>query len=70
MDDLLYKLRCKVEKRDIYMSSSYGRELQERLSHLPINAREPPHVFLGGKHLGDADTLFRLNEEGSLARIL
>ncbi|CAG9858570.1 unnamed protein product [Phyllotreta striolata] len=64
---ILRLLLIKFEERDVFMSSEYQAEIQERMrcDHVLV-----PQVFVDGVHIGDAETIERLNETGELRRIL
>nr|XP_023017638.1 glutaredoxin domain-containing cysteine-rich protein CG31559-like isoform X1 [Leptinotarsa decemlineata]XP_023017639.1 glutaredoxin domain-containing cysteine-rich protein CG31559-like isoform X1 [Leptinotarsa decemlineata]XP_023017640.1 glutaredoxin domain-containing cysteine-rich protein CG31559-like isoform X1 [Leptinotarsa decemlineata]XP_023017641.1 glutaredoxin domain-containing cysteine-rich protein CG31559-like isoform X1 [Leptinotarsa decemlineata] len=64
---ILRLLLVKFEERDVFMSSEYQAEIQERMRCDQILV---PQVFVDGVHVGDADTIERLNETGELRRIL
>ncbi|XP_019869565.1 glutaredoxin domain-containing cysteine-rich protein CG31559-like isoform X2 [Aethina tumida] len=64
---ILRTLLVKFEERDVFMSSEYQSEIQERMhcEHILV-----PQVFVDGQHVGDAETIERLNESGELRRIM
>ncbi|XP_056631235.1 glutaredoxin domain-containing cysteine-rich protein CG31559-like [Diorhabda sublineata] len=64
---ILRLLMVKFEERDVFMSSEYQAEIQERMR---CNQILVPQVFVDGVHIGDAETIERLNETGELRRIL
>ncbi|XP_072401490.1 glutaredoxin domain-containing cysteine-rich protein CG12206-like [Diabrotica undecimpunctata] len=64
---ILRLLLVKFEERDVFMSSEYQAEIQERMRCDQILV---PQVFVDGVHMGDAETIERLNETGELRRIL
>ncbi|XP_044734985.1 glutaredoxin domain-containing cysteine-rich protein CG31559-like [Chrysoperla carnea] len=57
----------KFEERDVFMSSEYQAEIRDRMQSEQILI---PQVFVDGQHIGDAETIDRLNESGELRRIL
>ncbi|CAH0560347.1 unnamed protein product [Brassicogethes aeneus] len=64
---ILRTLLVKFEERDVFMSAEFQAEIQERMhcDHILV-----PQVFVDGQHIGDAETIERLNESGELRRIL
>lgn len=64
---ILRLLMVKFEERDVFMSSEYQAEIQERMR---CNQILVPQVFVDGIHIGDVETIERLNETGELRRIL
>ncbi|GJQ77335.1 hypothetical protein Trydic_g20750 [Trypoxylus dichotomus] len=64
---ILRTLLIKYEERDVFMSSEYQTEIRDRMrcDHILV-----PQVFVDGQHIGDAETVERLNETGELRRIL
>lgn len=64
---ILRTLLVKYEERDVFMSSEYQAEIQERMQCKDILV---PQMFVDGQHIGDAETIERLNETGELRRIL
>jgi glutaredoxin domain-containing cysteine-rich protein 1 len=64
---ILRTLLVKFEERDVFMSNEYQNEIRERMrcEHILV-----PQVFVDGQHVGDAETIERLNETGELRRIL
>ncbi|KAJ8922721.1 hypothetical protein NQ315_007756 [Exocentrus adspersus] len=64
---ILRTLLVKYEERDVFMSSEYQAEIQERMQCKDILV---PQMFVDGQHIGDAEIIERLNESGELRRIL
>ncbi|EFA01871.1 glutaredoxin domain-containing cysteine-rich protein CG12206 [Tribolium castaneum] len=64
---ILRTLLIKFEERDVFMSTEYQNEIRERMRCDQILV---PQVFVDGQHVGDAETIERLNESGELRRIL
>lgn len=60
-------LRVPVDERDISMDSAYRKELKDALGG---KAMSLPRVFIKGKHVGGADEIKQMNEDGELARLL
>lgn len=57
----------KFEERDIAGSREVLAEIKDRMNSKQILV---PQVFVEGQHIGDAETIDRLNESGELRRIL
>ncbi|XP_044573293.1 glutaredoxin domain-containing cysteine-rich protein CG12206 isoform X2 [Drosophila ananassae] len=64
---ILRTLLIKFEERDVFMSVEYQQEMRERMHDETIRV---PQLFVEGQHLGDADTVERLNESGELRQLL
>ncbi|KAL0273325.1 UNVERIFIED_CONTAM: hypothetical protein PYX00_006018 [Menopon gallinae] len=64
---ILRTLMVKFEERDVFMSTEAQEEIRERMK---CDAILVPQVFVEGQHIGDAETIERLNESGELRRIL
>ncbi|KAH8291693.1 hypothetical protein KR018_006055 [Drosophila ironensis] len=64
---ILRTLLIKFEERDVFMSLEYQQEMRERMHDETIRV---PQLFVEGQHLGDADTVERLNESGELRQLL
>ncbi|XP_044747823.1 glutaredoxin domain-containing cysteine-rich protein CG31559-like [Coccinella septempunctata] len=64
---ILRTLLIKFEERDVFMSSECQQEIRERMRCDDILI---PQVFVDGQHIGDAETIEKLNESGELRRIL
>uniref|UniRef100_A0A1Y1LE31 Glutaredoxin domain-containing protein n=1 Tax=Photinus pyralis TaxID=7054 RepID=A0A1Y1LE31_PHOPY len=64
---ILRTLLLKYEERDVFMSNECRAEIRDRMSceHVLV-----PQVFADGQHIGDVETIERLNETGELRRIL
>ncbi|KAK3446587.1 hypothetical protein EUGRSUZ_A02264 [Eucalyptus grandis] len=60
-------LRVALDERDISMDSSYRKELQSKLKD---KAATLPQVFIRGNHIGGAEEIRQLNENGELAKVL
>ncbi|XP_012161020.1 cell wall protein DAN4 [Ceratitis capitata] len=64
---ILRTLLVKFEERDVFMSIEYQQEIKERMHSEAIKV---PQLFVEGQHIGDADTVERLNESGELRQLL
>ncbi|XP_017000134.2 glutaredoxin domain-containing cysteine-rich protein CG12206 [Drosophila takahashii] len=64
---ILRTLLIKFEERDVFMSVEYQQEMRERMHNETIRV---PQLFVEGQHIGDADTVERLNESGELRQLL
>ncbi|KAL3751479.1 hypothetical protein ACJRO7_012328 [Eucalyptus globulus] len=64
---ILKGFRVRVDERDISMDSSYKSELQSALRGKALSL---PQVFVRGKHVGGAEEIKQLNEDGELAKLL
>ncbi|KAH8403522.1 hypothetical protein KR215_007261 [Drosophila sulfurigaster] len=64
---ILRTLLIKFEERDVFMSLEYQQEMRDRMQHETIRV---PQLFVEGQHIGDADTVERLNESGELRQLL
>ncbi|KAL8493841.1 hypothetical protein ACS0TY_024854 [Phlomoides rotata] len=64
---ILRGFRVVVDERDISMDRSYRTELQEALKGKAVSL---PQVFIKGKHIGGAEEIKQLNEEGELGKLL
>ncbi|XP_034664375.1 glutaredoxin domain-containing cysteine-rich protein CG12206 [Drosophila subobscura] len=64
---ILRTLLIKFEERDVFMSVEYQQEMKERMHNRTIRV---PQLFVEGQHVGDADTVERLNECGELRQLL
>ncbi|CAB3373463.1 Hypothetical predicted protein [Cloeon dipterum] len=64
---ILRTLLVKFEERDVFMSINTQQEIKNRMK---TNQVVVPQVFLDGHHLGDVDTIERLNESGELRKLL
>lgn len=64
---ILRTLLIKFEERDVFMSIECQQEIRERMRCDFILV---PQVFVDGQHVGDVETLEKLNESGELRRIL
>ncbi|EDW24269.1 GL23481 [Drosophila persimilis] len=64
---ILRTLLIKFEERDVFMSVEYQAEMRQRMqtSHVRV-----PQLYVEGQHIGDADTVERLNESGELRQLL
>ncbi|XP_056158899.1 uncharacterized protein At5g39865-like isoform X1 [Syzygium oleosum] len=60
-------LRVALDERDISMDSSYKKELQSKLKG---KAPSLPQVFIRENHIGGAEEIRQLNENGELAKLL
>lgn len=65
--NILRTLLVRCEERDVFMSREVQTELRERMRTASVVV---PQVFVDGQHLGDAETIERLNESGELRRIM
>ncbi|XP_075155969.1 uncharacterized protein LOC142229305 [Haematobia irritans] len=64
---ILRTLLVKFEERDVFMSVEYQQEIKERMHSEIIQV---PQLFVEGQHIGDAETVERLNESGELRQLL
>ncbi|XP_059476659.1 glutaredoxin domain-containing cysteine-rich protein CG31559-like [Neocloeon triangulifer] len=64
---ILRTLLVKFEERDVFMSRDTQQEIKQRMK---TNNVVIPQVFLDGHHIGDVDTIERLNESGELRKLL
>ncbi|KAI4325621.1 hypothetical protein MLD38_031003 [Melastoma candidum] len=59
--------RVHVDERDISMDSTYKTDLQNKLKGKKLSL---PRVFIRGEHIGGAEEIKQLNENGELAKLL
>ncbi|KAI4386552.1 hypothetical protein MLD38_004479 [Melastoma candidum] len=59
--------RVHVDERDIFMDSSYKKDLQSRLNGKKLSL---PCVFIREEHVGGVEEVKHLNESGELAKLL
>ncbi|XP_055641425.1 glutaredoxin domain-containing cysteine-rich protein CG12206-like [Toxorhynchites rutilus septentrionalis] len=64
---ILKTLLVKFEERDVFMSNDYQQEIKDRMQSEAINV---PQLFVDGQHVGDAESVERLNESGELRKML
>ncbi|KAL0829728.1 hypothetical protein ABMA28_003223 [Loxostege sticticalis] len=64
---ILRNLLVKYEERDVFMSVEYQDEVRDRMRSDQILV---PQLFVDGQHVGDAETVERLNESGELRKML
>ncbi|XP_017844805.1 glutaredoxin domain-containing cysteine-rich protein CG31559 [Drosophila busckii] len=64
---ILRTLLVKFEERDVFMSIEYQAEMRQRMQSTQIRV---PQLFVEGQHIGDAETVERLNESGELRQLL
>ncbi|XP_045539414.1 glutaredoxin domain-containing cysteine-rich protein CG31559 [Papilio machaon] len=64
---ILRNLLVKYEERDVFMSTEYQDEIRDRMKSDQILV---PQLFVDGQHIGDADTVEKLNECGELRKML
>ncbi|XP_064074546.1 glutaredoxin domain-containing cysteine-rich protein CG31559-like [Vanessa tameamea] len=64
---ILRNLLVKYEERDVFMSMEYQDEIRDRMKSDQILV---PQLFIDGQHVGDADTVEKLNECGELRKML
>uniref|UniRef100_A0A0A9Z641 Glutaredoxin domain-containing protein n=1 Tax=Lygus hesperus TaxID=30085 RepID=A0A0A9Z641_LYGHE len=57
----------KYTEKDVFMSREVQTELRDRMGQSYV---ELPQVFVEGIHIGDADTVEKLNESGELRKML
>ncbi|KAF6216456.1 hypothetical protein GE061_000798 [Apolygus lucorum] len=57
----------KYTEKDVFMSREVQTELRDRMGQSYV---ELPQVFVEGQHIGDADTVEKLNECGELRKML
>ncbi|KAG6396039.1 hypothetical protein SASPL_142177 [Salvia splendens] len=67
---MLKGLGVKVDERDVSMHSGFKEELKTALLAAEAGGIGLPSVFLGGKLVGGADEIRRLNEEGMLGKLV
>ncbi|CAG9571698.1 unnamed protein product [Danaus chrysippus] len=64
---ILRNLLVKYEERDVFMSTEYQDEIRDRMRSEEILV---PQLFIDGQHVGDAETVEKLNESGELRKML
>ncbi|KAH8295217.1 hypothetical protein KR018_008793 [Drosophila ironensis] len=64
---ILRTLLVKFEERDVFMSVEYQAEMRQRMQTAQVRV---PQLYVEGQHIGDADTVERLNESGELRQLL
>ncbi|KAH8383645.1 hypothetical protein KR009_009820 [Drosophila setifemur] len=64
---ILRTLLVKFEERDVFMSVEYQAEMRQRMQTTQVRV---PQLYVEGQHIGDADTVERLNESGELRQLL
>ncbi|BFF92955.1 glutaredoxin domain-containing cysteine-rich protein9 [Drosophila madeirensis] len=64
---ILRTLLIKFEERDVFMSVEYQAEMRQRMQTAHVRV---PQLYVEGQHIGDADTVERLNESGELRQLL
>ncbi|KAK3929937.1 Glutaredoxin domain-containing cysteine-rich protein, partial [Frankliniella fusca] len=64
---ILRTLLVRFDEKDVFMSREVQAELMERMRQDTIQV---PQVFVEGQHVGDAETIERLNESGELRKML
>ncbi|KAH8312727.1 hypothetical protein KR044_012546 [Drosophila immigrans] len=64
---ILRTLLVKFEERDVFMSVEYQAEMRQRMQTSQIRV---PQLYVEGQHIGDADTVERMNESGELRQLL
>jgi len=65
--NIFRNMLIRYDERDVFMSREHLQELTHRLGGRPGAL---PQIFLHGQHLGDASTVERLNESGTLRKLL
>ncbi|XP_017016714.1 glutaredoxin domain-containing cysteine-rich protein CG31559 [Drosophila kikkawai] len=64
---ILRTLLVKFEERDVFMSVEYQAEMRQRMQAGQVRV---PQLYVEGQHIGDAETVERLNESGELRQLL
>ncbi|XP_004922689.2 glutaredoxin domain-containing cysteine-rich protein CG31559 [Bombyx mori] len=64
---ILRNLLIKYDERDVFMSIEYQDEIRDRMRSEQILV---PQLFVDGQHIGDAETVEKLNESGELRKML
>ncbi|KAH8361706.1 hypothetical protein KR200_008675 [Drosophila serrata] len=64
---ILRTLLVKFEERDVFMSVEYQAEMRQRMQTGQVRV---PQLYVEGQHIGDAETVERLNESGELRQLL
>ncbi|KAH8407113.1 hypothetical protein KR222_007001 [Zaprionus bogoriensis] len=64
---ILRTLLVKFEERDVFMSVEYQAEMRQRMQTSQIRV---PQLYVEGQHIGDAETVERMNESGELRQLL
>ncbi|XP_016954388.1 glutaredoxin domain-containing cysteine-rich protein CG31559 [Drosophila biarmipes] len=64
---ILRTLLVKFEERDVFMSVEYQAEMRQRMRSGQVRV---PQLYVEGQHIGDAETVERLNESGELRQLL
>ncbi|KAH7292886.1 hypothetical protein KP509_28G002600 [Ceratopteris richardii] len=63
---ILKGLRVQIDERDVWLHSDFREELANALGKMmPV-----PRLFIKGRHIGGAEDVKRLHEEGTLKELL
>ncbi|KAG5624272.1 hypothetical protein H5410_009490 [Solanum commersonii] len=66
---ILKGLGVKIDERDVSMHSGFKEELKELLGN-EYSGGGLPRIFMGGKYIGGADEIRRMNEDGKLEKFV
>ncbi|KAK4712467.1 hypothetical protein R3W88_006980 [Solanum pinnatisectum] len=66
---ILKGLGFKIDERDVSMHSGFKEELKELLGN-EYSRGGLPRIFMGGKYIGGADEIRRMNEDGKLEKFV
>ncbi|XP_047323042.1 uncharacterized protein At3g28850-like [Impatiens glandulifera] len=64
--EILKSLGIRVDERDVSMHSGFKEELKELIGDQDFKGM--PRVFIGNKHIGGAEEIRRMHEEGELEK--
>ncbi|KAJ0258672.1 hypothetical protein HA466_0074260 [Hirschfeldia incana] len=64
---ILHRLRIPIDERDLTMDSRFHEELQAIFGTKKV---ELPKVFIGGRYIGGAEEIKKLNESGELRKMV
>lgn len=67
---ILRGLGIQVDERDVWMHSEFKGELNDILGGLSKGMPQVPQLFIKGRHIGGAEVVKQLHEEGALAGLM